>query len=97
MDKNSNLNLKNILLASEDIRAEQDMPFLEHRVQNGDMPYNIQEFQISRQLTDKQIAGDLKEGTLSSYLLKLINDPKSLHTWDEKDFEKRKKSKQKAK
>ena len=96
-DKNSNLNLKNILMASNDIMQEQDISIIEHQVKTGDKPYNMAEFKISKELTDKQISDDLKDGIVSSYLLKIINDPKSLPYWSDRDAEKKRKQSKKAK
>ena len=57
----------------------------------------MQEFKISKELTDKQVSDDLKDGIVSSYLLKIINDPKSLPYWSERDSEKKRKQTKKAK
>ena len=68
------MNLKNILLATQDIMQEPEAAILEHKVKAGDKPYTLTEYMISKELTDKQIADDLKEGVVTSYLLKIIND-----------------------
>ena len=71
--------------ASNDVLLKQngEGQFLEQKVIQGETSYNLDEYHIGKDTTEAQLAIDMQEGKVNKYLLKIMQDPKSLPHWEQ--------------
>ena len=73
--------LQKVLLASAEYRQDGNTALIEHKVHKGLTDYNEEQYSMAKELTDKHIQKDLKEGNVSKYMLKIMREPKMLPYW----------------
>ena len=78
LDAGMEESLAQVLLASAEYRQDGNTALLETRVHKGLTDYTEDQYNMAKELTDKHIQKDLKEGNVSRYMLKIMREPKLL-------------------
>ena len=81
LDADMEESLQKVLLASAEYRQDGNSLLIENKVLSGLTEYNEAQYNMAKELTDKHIQKDLKEGNVSKYMLKIMREPKMLPYW----------------